>query len=110
MPCSAARARRKSTRLDWVSMPIYEYRCLECGVEFEELVSASATAAPPCPDCGAEGAKRRFSMFATEWKPSNVAWHKMPNKHDMGGAEDSRPTASIPKAIPDAKKSKKKKD
>jgi hypothetical protein len=45
-------------------------------------------------------------MFATEWKPSNVAWHKIPNKHDMGGAEDSRPSASFPKAIPDAKKKK----
>jgi hypothetical protein len=43
-------------------------------------------------------------MFATEWKPSNVAWHKMPNKHDMGGAEDSRPSAAFPKAIPGGKK------
>jgi putative FmdB family regulatory protein len=98
-------------RLDSASMPIYEYRCTACNEEFEELVSASAASAPPCPSCGAEGAQRRFSMFATEWKPSNVAWHKLPNKHDMGGAEDSRPTASIPKAIPDAKKkSKGKKD
>jgi len=98
-------------RLDSASMPIYEYRCTACDEEFEELVPASATSAPPCPSCGAEGAERRFSMFATEWKPSNVSWHKMPNKHDMGGAEDSRPTASIPKGIPDAKKkSKGKKD
>jgi putative FmdB family regulatory protein len=88
-------------------MPIYEYRCTSCDEEFEELVSASADASPPCPSCGAEGAQRRFSMFATEWKPSNVAWHKMPNKHDMGGAEDSRPTAAFPKAIPDGKKKKK---
>ena len=85
-------------------MPIYEYRCAACEEEFEELVSASADAAPPCPSCGAEGAQRRFSMFATEWKPSNVAWHKLPNKHDMGGAEDSRPTAAFPKSIPDGKK------
>ena len=50
---------------------------------------------------------RRFSMFATEWKPSNVAWDKIPSKHDMGGAEDSRPSASFPKAIPDGKKKSK---
>ena len=43
-------------------------------------------------------------MFATEWKPSNVNWDKIPNKHDMGGAEDSRPSANFPKAIPNAKK------
>ena len=85
-------------------MPIYEYRCTACDTEFEELVSASAAASPPCPSCGAEGAERRFSMFATEWKPSNVSWHNMPNKHDMGGADDSRPTAAFPKAIPDGKK------
>ena len=89
-------------------MPIYEYRCAACSEEFEELVSVSATASPPCPACGAGGAVRRFSMFATEWMPSNVNWHKLPNKHDMGGAEDSRPTASFPKAIPEAKKSKSK--
>ena len=85
-------------------MPIYEYRCEDCGGEFEELVSASAKNAPAGPSCGAEGAKRRFSMFATEWLPSNVAWHNMPSKHDMGGGEDSRPSANFPKAIPGAKK------
>ena len=87
-------------------MPIYEYRCTACDEEFEELVSASANESPPCPSCGAKGATRRFSMFATEWKPSNVAWHKMPNKHDMGGGEDARPTAAFPKAIPDSKSKK----
>jgi putative FmdB family regulatory protein len=85
-------------------MPIYEYRCKGCGETFEELVSASAKSSPPCPGCGATGAKRLYSMFATEWIPSNVAWHKMPNKHDMGGAEDSRPSASFPRAIPEGGK------
>jgi putative FmdB family regulatory protein len=84
-------------------MPIYEYRCKGCGDRFEELVSVSAKLAPPCPSCGAKGAKRLFSLFATEWMPSNVSWHNMPSKHDMGGAEDSRPSASFPKAIPDKK-------
>jgi putative FmdB family regulatory protein len=81
-------------------MPIYEYRCTSCNAEFEELVSASATTSPPCPACGAADAKRLFSSFATEWMPSNVAWHKMPNKHDMGGLPDSKPSASFPKGIP----------
>ena len=73
-------------------------------------MSASAKAAPPCPSCGAKGAKRLFSTFATEWLPTDVAWHKMPNKHDMGGAEDTRPSALIPKSIPDGKKKGKGKD
>jgi hypothetical protein len=48
-------------------------------------------------------------MFATEWIPNNVSWHKMPNKHDMGGAADTRPSASIPRSITDGKPGKKKK-
>ncbi len=85
-------------------MPIYEYRCKGCGERFEELVSASAKSAPPCPACGTRGAKRLYSMFATEWFPPNVSWHKMPSKHDMGGAPDSRPSASIPKGIAEGTK------
>jgi putative FmdB family regulatory protein len=85
-------------------MPIYEYRCRACSEEFEELVSAAAVRGPDCPSCGAADPQRRFSMFATEWKPANVAWHKMPNKHDLGGMADSRPTAAFPKDIPGGKK------
>jgi putative FmdB family regulatory protein len=88
-------------------MPIYEYRCLKCENEFEELVPASAKTGPPCPSCGARNPKRLFSMFATEWIPNNVSWHNLPSKHDMGGAEDTRPSALIPKSVPDGKKSKK---
>jgi len=84
-------------------MPIYEYRCAACDDRFEELVSASAKSVPPCPSCGATGAKRLFSMFATEWFPPNVSWHNLPNKHDMGGAED-RSSTSVPKSISDGKK------
>lgn len=80
-------------------MPIYEYRCTSCNECFEELVRASATSAPPCPNCGATGAKRLFSMFATEWFPPNVSWHNLPGKHDMGGAPD-RSSTSIPRATP----------
>jgi putative FmdB family regulatory protein len=79
-------------------VPIYEYRCTSCEETFEELVSASANASPPCPACGAAEAKRLFSMFATEWIPPNVSWHKMPGKHDMGGAPD-RTSASFSKGI-----------
>jgi putative FmdB family regulatory protein len=34
-------------------MPIYEYRCGNCGERFEELTAADA-AAPTCPRCGGE--------------------------------------------------------
>jgi putative FmdB family regulatory protein len=83
-------------------MPIYEYHCGGCGERFEELVSASATESPPCPSCGAAGAQRVMSMFATEWEPSNVAWHRLPGKHDLGGDSDTRPSISVPRGISDS--------
>ena len=84
-------------------MPIYEYRCTACDQRFEELVSASAKTGPPCPACGAKRVDRLYSMFATEWIPGNVDWHKMPNKHDMGGGDDSKPSALIPRSPTESK-------
>jgi len=52
-------------------MPIYEYVCMRCEHNFEELVRHDET--PPCPDCGSEKAKRQFSVFAahgTSTQPS----------------------------------------
>lgn len=49
-------------------MPIYEYRCVVCGVKFEELVLSSKAAPPVCPECGAEEPQRLFSVFASAGK------------------------------------------
>ncbi len=47
-------------------MPIYEYRCPSCKEHFEKLVRASTTPAEVnCPTCGATGAKRLVSTFAS---------------------------------------------
>jgi putative FmdB family regulatory protein len=80
-------------------MPLYEYRCRGCGKLFEELVSASATESPPCPSCGAADGQRVLSTFATEWMPDNVAWHRLPGKHDLGGDSDTRPSISVPRKL-----------
>jgi putative FmdB family regulatory protein len=45
-------------------MPIYEYRCEECGEEFELFVRSSSQAAnPTCPECDSERVKRAISLF-----------------------------------------------
>lgn len=44
-------------------MPLYEYRCADCGTEFEALVPAGRADAEHCPDCGTE-ARRRLSLVA----------------------------------------------
>ncbi len=46
-------------------MPIYEYRCPSCKLDFEELVSSSAAGSKVgCPRCGDKKVQRRLSVFA----------------------------------------------
>jgi len=44
-------------------MPIYEYTCKGCGGEVELLV-ASSTVKPACPECGSKKLEKKFSTFA----------------------------------------------
>ncbi len=46
-------------------MPIYEYYCPECDVEFEKLVRLSeANAMQDCPECGGRHTHKKLSTFA----------------------------------------------
>ncbi len=44
-------------------MPIYEYRCDDCGHAFEKLVP-SHRSKPDCPECGSKQLQRLYSSFA----------------------------------------------
>lgn len=45
-------------------MPIYEYRCPQCGTKFEKLVRSSSSAVPvKCPNCDYEDVERLISLF-----------------------------------------------
>ena len=49
-----------------MSVPIYEYYCPDCDVEFEKLVKLSeANAAQDCPECGGRHTQKKLSVFAT---------------------------------------------
>lgn len=44
-------------------MPLYEYRCLGCGHQFELLI-LSASQPIACPSCAGDSVERMLSMFA----------------------------------------------
>jgi putative FmdB family regulatory protein len=43
-------------------MPIFEYRCNDCGMEFEELVSGQNPEIR-CIKCKSKNVKKKFSVF-----------------------------------------------
>jgi len=49
-------------------MPIFEYKCQDCGTKFEKLVRRSEEDGLACPACGERHLAREFSTFAA---PSN---------------------------------------
>ena len=49
-------------------MPIYEYLCISCGFEFEEVQKFSDPSFEECPDCGEKSAERQVSMSSFHLK------------------------------------------
>ena len=46
-------------------MPIFEYKCQDCGTKFEKLLRRSAEADElGCPSCGQKHLTQEFSTFA----------------------------------------------
>ncbi|WP_459935341.1 FmdB family zinc ribbon protein [Fundidesulfovibrio butyratiphilus] len=45
-------------------MPIFEYRCTECGAVFEELAGRNDPP-PPCPSCAGKDVTRLVSASST---------------------------------------------
>ncbi|MEK7238780.1 MAG: zinc ribbon domain-containing protein [Nitrospirota bacterium] len=43
-------------------MPIFEYKCQNCGEDFEKLVSGSNPEIS-CPKCSSKNIKKKFSVF-----------------------------------------------
>lgn len=47
-------------------MPIYEFKCDDCGARYEELVRMSQNTPPPCPKCKSENTRRQLSAVAAQ--------------------------------------------
>ncbi len=47
-------------------MPFYEYRCTECGAEFEKMLRFSeADQLPACPQCQSSQTRKKLSTVAS---------------------------------------------
>jgi len=61
-------------------MPIYEYRCADCGHELEAIQKFSDEPLTQCPSCGASGLRRKISAAAFRLKGGG--WYETDFKKD----------------------------
>jgi len=60
-------------------MPIYSYRCKDCGAEFELLVGITQSSKKPkCKKCGSKNLKRLFSSFGVRMGSSSTGSSSCP--------------------------------
>ena len=64
-------------------MPIYEYRCGACGLEFQAIRRISDETMPPCRECGSEDVVKKMSLSAFHLKGSG--WYKTDYAKDKAG-------------------------
>lgn len=66
-------------------MPIYEYRCQQCGTRFEKLIRSSAEQAElACPACGHKQLTLELSVFAAP-RSSSTQQAQPPTCPAVGG-------------------------
>ncbi len=47
-------------------MPIFEFKCSDCGEKFEKLIFSSDKNKVKCPKCNSENVNKVFSVFASK--------------------------------------------
>ncbi|HYU63202.1 MAG TPA: zinc ribbon domain-containing protein [Verrucomicrobiae bacterium] len=69
-------------------MPIYEYRCEECGKRSSSLLGSYASPDPACPHCGKHALRRLVSTFATVSSGESEGADDFGGDDDFGGGGD----------------------
>jgi putative FmdB family regulatory protein len=64
-------------------MPIYTYRCTECGVEFDQHQNFSDPPLVKCPECGKKSLRKVFSPAGIIFKGSG--WYATDHRSPSGG-------------------------
>ncbi len=79
-------------------MPIYEYRCEDCGHELEALQKMSDKPLTDCPECGKPALRKQVS--AAGFRLSGSGWYetdfKSGNKRNLAEKESSSKSESKP--------------
>lgn len=84
-------------------MPIYEYRCNDCGYEYEALQKMSDAALTDCPACGKAALIKKvsaagFRLKGSGWYETDFKSAKQKNlagdKTDKSGGGESKPAAT----------------
>jgi len=93
-------------------MPIYEYRCAECGHQEEHLQKVSERPLSKCPACGKKTYKKQLSAagfqlkgsgwYATDFKTTGKKTEKKPDVKTESKTETKTETKTESK--PDSKK------
>ncbi len=82
-------------------MPIYVFRCEDCGEKFERLQKISAPDPDTCPNCGHKGAVRR-QVTAPAFRLAGSGWYETDFKSDKEKRHNLAGDAAKPKeASPD---------
>lgn len=109
--CQPTRRDEEKTRvLIWINargpgfacgatMPLYEYRCRDCGQCFEELVSSAAARenSPECPACRSTDTKRLLSAFSPR-RPVRAPFRAAPLRRAGPAAAAASPEPHDPSA------------
>ncbi len=73
-------------------MPIYEYRCPDCGHEFETMQRMSEDPIKVCPECSAENVSKLISR--TSFVLKGGGWYKDHYGLKSGASSDSGSSSS----------------
>ena len=96
-------------------MPLYEYRCLECGHKFEKIQKFNAEPQTVCPKCGGELYRpltapafqfKGAGWYVNDYAPKATSGSAEKSAADSGKtpAADSKPAETKPAAAESAPK------
>ncbi|MGB6625534.1 MAG: FmdB family zinc ribbon protein, partial [Candidatus Acidiferrales bacterium] len=70
-------------------VPLYEYKCVKCGHQFEKIENVTASETKKCPKCGAR-AERMINAPAIQFKGSGWYVTDYAGKNSDGSSKDSK--------------------